>query len=214
MKMKFKYMIGMSLVLILTVWVFTARTAAAETVTIGGVEYERDGWGVKEPESDIQIESAHLADFGVFSTESYPAKKTSYRLMEGTELEAEVVRIASPDEGPTVYVVSGIHGDERAGFNGMAGMLAMYQSDKWPVVTAFRCYYHPDTDLALKPTTVKNVIAFFELEGLRYTPHPVFDFYDRYRAAVNEMRAKLSPLCGPTGAHFSGFLMMAMEGSI
>ena len=43
MKMKFKYMIGMSLVLILTVWVFTARTAAAETVTIGGVEYERDG---------------------------------------------------------------------------------------------------------------------------------------------------------------------------
>jgi hypothetical protein len=107
-----------------------------------------------------------------------------------------------------------LHGDERAGFNGIAGMLAMYQSDKWPVVTAFRCYYHPDTDLVLKPTTAKNVIVFFELEGLRYTTHPVFDFYDQYRAAINEMRATVSPLCGPTGAHFSGFLMMAMEGSI
>lgn len=116
MKMKFKYMIGMSLALILTVWVFTARTAAAETVTIGGVEYERDGWGVKEPESDVQIESAQLTDFGAFFTESYPVEKTSYRLLEGTELEAEVVRIASPNEGPTVYVVSGVHGDERAGW--------------------------------------------------------------------------------------------------
>ncbi len=107
-----------------------------------------------------------------------------------------------------------LHGDERMGFNGIAGMLAMYQSDKWPVITSFRCYYYPETDLALKPTTVKSVIAFFELEGLRYITHPIFEFYDRYRAAVNEMRAAVSPLCGPTGAHFSGFLMMAMEGSI
>ena len=107
-----------------------------------------------------------------------------------------------------------LHGDECAGFDGLASLLGMYRSDKWPVITAFRCYYYPETDLAIKPTTVKQVIAFFELDGLRYTPHPNFAFYNDYRAAVNEMRAMLSPLCGPTGAHFSGFLMMAMEGSV
>lgn len=112
------------------------------------------------------------------------------------------------------FLVQLLHGDERSGFDGLASLLAMYRSDKWPVITAFRCYYHPNTDLAIKPTTVKNVIAFFELDGLRYTPHPNFAFYDGYRAEINAMRAMLSPLCGPTGAHFSGFLMMAMEGSV
>ena len=107
-----------------------------------------------------------------------------------------------------------LHGEQHAGFDGLASLLAMYRSDKWPVVTAFRCYYHPDTDLIVKPTTVKKVITFFELNGLRYTPHPNFMFYDGYRAAINAMRAAVSPLCGPTGAHFSGFLMMAMEGSL
>jgi hypothetical protein len=107
-----------------------------------------------------------------------------------------------------------LYGVEAAGFDGLSSLLAMYQIDKWPVVTAFRCYCCPETDLAVKPTTVKNVISFFEIEGLRYTPHPVFTFYDGYRAAVGEMRAAVSARCGPTGAHFSGFLMMAMEGSI
>jgi len=128
----------------------------------------------------------------------------------------DAVRAMSAQEKETLAALLEqlLHGDERAGFDGLTEMLAPYQSAKWPVITAFRCYYHPDTDLALKPTTVKNVIAFFELEGLRYTPRPNFLFYDQYRTAINEMRVAVSPLCGPTGAHFSGFLMMAMEGSI
>jgi hypothetical protein len=125
----------------------------------------------------------------------------------------DAVRAMSPDDKRALagLLQELLHGNERAGFDGITGMLAACQIAKWPVVTAFRCYYHPETDLVLKPTTVKNVIAFFELEGLRYTPRPVFGFYNEYRSRINRMREAVSPLCGPSGAHFSGFLMMAME---
>jgi len=104
-----------------------------------------------------------------------------------------------------------LHGNEAMGFNGMAGMLAMRQAAKWPVVTALRCYYYPDTDLIIKPTTVKNVIAFFGLTGLVYTPQPNYAFYDRYRDALLEMRAgTAAPMNGYALAGYSGFLMMAM----
>ena len=94
----------------------SAEAPDSDTVIINGVEYERDGWGVKEPESDVDIETATLSDFGDFFSESYPVEKSSYYLMEGTEYEVEVVEIQSETEGPVVYIVSGIHGDERAGW--------------------------------------------------------------------------------------------------
>jgi hypothetical protein len=104
-----------------------------------------------------------------------------------------------------------LHGNEAMGFNGLAGMLAMRQAAKWPVVTALRCYYYPDTDLIIKPTTVKNVIAQFELPDLTYTPHPNFAFYERYRATLQDMRAQTAaPMNGYALAGYSGFLMMAM----
>ena len=106
-----------------------------------------------------------------------------------------------------------LHGNEAMGMSGLAAMLSMRQAGKWPVVTALRCYYYPDTDLIIKPTTVKNVIAHFGLDGLSYTPHPNFAFYDRYRAALLDMRARTAaPMNGYALAGYSGFLMMAMEG--
>ena len=41
--------------------------------------------------------------------------RTTYFLLEGTSLETEVCEIRGKDEGPAVYVVAGIHGDETAG---------------------------------------------------------------------------------------------------
>ncbi len=104
-----------------------------------------------------------------------------------------------------------LHGNEAAGMGGLAAMLAMRQAAKWPVVTTLRCYYYPDTDLVIKPTTVKNVIAHFGLTDIVYTPHPNFAFYDRYRAALLDMRSKTAaPMNGYELAGYSGFLMMVM----
>jgi hypothetical protein len=103
-----------------------------------------------------------------------------------------------------------LHGNEAMGMNGLAGMLAMRQAAKWPVVTALRCYYYPETDLIIKPTTVKNIIKIFSLTGLVYTTVPNFAFYERYRAALLEMRTVTHGSYGMALAGFSGFLMMSM----
>jgi hypothetical protein len=103
-----------------------------------------------------------------------------------------------------------LHGNEALGMNGLSAMLAMRGIAKWPVVTALRCYYDPVHDLIIKPTTVKNVIAHFGIQGLRYTPVPNFAFYDAYRAVLLDMRAAMSgPLRDSVLAGFSGFLMMS-----
>ncbi len=104
-----------------------------------------------------------------------------------------------------------LHGHEAMGFDGLCGMLSRYGANKWPAVTAPRCYYYPDTDLVLKPTTAKNVIAQFELTELQYTTRPNFAFYDRYRAALQYMRARTAaPMNSYALAGYSGFLMMVM----
>ena len=59
-------------------------------------------------------------------TEAKGARRSEYRLLEGTALELTAVRIQgeepdSPGEGGTLYIVGGIHGDEKAGW--MAGEL-------------------------------------------------------------------------------------------
>ncbi len=189
--------------------------------------------GFETPELAAMVKKHHVDKLTVFAREVFSpdmlddtreAAGNMVKLVTRSSLVSvfekpkfrDAVNIMSADEREALvlFLKQLLHGDQRVGFDGLARLLAVYRIDKWPVITAFRCYYHPDTDLALKPTTVKNVIAFFELDGLRYLVHPNYEFYDLYRAAINEMRAAVSPLCGPTGAHFSGFLMMAMEGSI
>lgn len=189
--------------------------------------------GFETPELAAMVKKHHLDKLTAFAREAFSpdmledtqeAAGNMVKLVTRSSLVSvfekpkfrDAVNIMSADEKEALvlFLKQLLHGNQRAGFDGLASLLAMYRIDKWPVITAFRCYYHPDTDLALKPTTVKNVIAYFELEGLQYLVHPNYEFYDRYRAAIHEMRAAVSPLCGPTGAHFSGFLMMAMEGSL
>lgn len=76
---------------------------------------------------------------------------------------------------------------------------------------SFLAYYRPDYDVFLKPTTVKNVIATFELEGLKYNPTPSYDFYKTYRQAINEMKKIVDSSLSPNNPSFSGFLMTAMD---
>ena len=71
---------------------------------------------ILEPDWTLDIDTMHFSDFGKTFAESYPVKTDRYKLMEGTEYEITVYHIASDQEGPTVYLVAGIHGDENAGW--------------------------------------------------------------------------------------------------
>ena len=104
-----------------------------------------------------------------------------------------------------------LHGSEARGFHQMLSILSLHNLAKWPLITVWRCYCCPETDLLYKPTTVKRVIAHFELDGLVYNPRPNYDFFVGYRSAIAAMKQELNPLLSPSGAAFSGFLMMAMD---
>lgn len=104
-----------------------------------------------------------------------------------------------------------LHGDEEKGFNALVDFLSIYKLAKWPLITIFRCYYYPDTDLLFKPTTVKNVIKKYELDNLIYRPMPSYEFFIGYRDTINSMKQLVSPQLSPNNAAFSGFLMMTME---
>jgi len=104
-----------------------------------------------------------------------------------------------------------LHGNEEKGFNLMLEVLLRHQLAKWTLISVFRCYYYPTTDLLFKPTTVKNVIKTFELENLVYKPRPSYDFFVKYRNAINEMKTHVDENFKRSNAAFSGFLMMGMD---
>lgn len=104
-----------------------------------------------------------------------------------------------------------LHGDEEKGFNQLLDLLTHYKLAKWTLITVFRCYYYPDTDLLYKPTTVKNVINKYELHGLVYKPRPSYDFFVKYRDAINDMKKEVDSSLSANNASFSGFLMLTME---
>jgi len=48
-------------------------------------------------------------------------------------------------------------------------------------LTVIPAYYYPNKEVFIKPTTVKNIIEIFELEGLQYKATPSYDFYKNIR---------------------------------
>lgn len=105
-----------------------------------------------------------------------------------------------------------LHGDERTGFETLIDILKEEKLAKWTLITAIPAYYNPTKDVFVKPTTVKNVIKYFELENRVYKPLPTYDFYEQYRDSINNMKSNVSAELTPHNAAFSGFLMMVMEG--
>lgn len=104
-----------------------------------------------------------------------------------------------------------LYGNEEEGFNQFVGCLYMKKLAKWPIVTASLVYLRPNTEILVKPTTVKGIIKTLELEDLVYKPSPSYDFYNRYREAINKMKTLVDPSLAPSNAAFSGFLMMFIE---
>lgn len=104
-----------------------------------------------------------------------------------------------------------LHGNQEPGFRLMAGLLKEYNLAKWPILTVCPIYYRPDTEVFIKPTTAKAVIAYFELEGLYYSPNPTFEFYRAYREQINIMKKEVAESMQFDNAAFCGFLMMSLD---
>jgi len=105
-----------------------------------------------------------------------------------------------------------LHKDQEIGFQMMTDLLATYKLAKWPLLTAIPYYYRPETEVFMKPTTVKGVISYFELQGLKYSPRPTYQFYRAYREQIAEMKKLVSHSLGfNDNAAFCGFLMMSLE---
>ena len=85
---------------------------------------------------------------------------------------------------------------------------------KWSLMTVCQTYFHPQRDVFIKPTTVKGVIEYFELENLHYKPTPSWAFYEAYRTAFHEMKFKVDKSLSPTNPAFSGFLWMCVHGEL
>jgi len=104
-----------------------------------------------------------------------------------------------------------LHADKEKGFGILADVLSVYKLAKWSIVTLIPYYYTRDEAFFIKPTTTKDIIKFFGLQGLVYKPRPTYEFYTKYTKLLEEMKSQVSPLIGADNAGFTGFLMMAMK---
>ncbi len=103
-----------------------------------------------------------------------------------------------------------LHGNQGFGFELMCDLLNEYKLAKWTLLTVCPVYYRPSQEVFIKPTTTKGIIEHFELEGLKYSPKPTFEFYRAYREQINQMKAELGASLQGGNAAFTGFLMMSI----
>lgn len=105
-----------------------------------------------------------------------------------------------------------LYGNKKEGFDIMVEILSFYTLAKWSLVTLISYYFYRDKEFFIKPTTTKNIITFFEIEGLVYKPRPSYEFYIQYTKVLKTMKKEVSKKISPNdNAGFTGFLMMSME---
>ena len=103
-----------------------------------------------------------------------------------------------------------LHSNQKQGFEMMLEVLTRGKLAKWSLISVVPAYFHPGTEVFIKPTTAKGVIEYFDLKGLEYKPRPTWEFYEKYRDHILQMKKVVSKTLSPNNAAFSGFLMMTM----
>lgn len=103
-----------------------------------------------------------------------------------------------------------LHGNTQAGFLVVLETLRDGRLAKWSRMTICQAYYHPQSEVFIKPTTAKRIIEYFELNHLHYRPQPSWDFYEEYRDAINEMKSRVDASLSPSSIAFTGFLMRSI----
>ena len=61
-----------------------------------------------------------------------------------------------------------------------------------------------------KPLTAKRVIAFLDIDDIQYKPRPSWEFYEGFKAHIDEMKSVVDESLSVNNAAFTGFLMMAI----
>ncbi|MCB1177342.1 MAG: hypothetical protein KDK36_07165 [Leptospiraceae bacterium] len=103
-----------------------------------------------------------------------------------------------------------LYGTQKTGFESLVHVLNKGKLAKWPIITCLPAYNKPDKEVFIKPTTAKGVIELLKIENLVYKPSPTWDFYDKYRKKINEMKKHVDKRLSPSNPAFSGFLMMSL----
>ena len=105
-----------------------------------------------------------------------------------------------------------LYGDKKEGFETLVEVLSFYGLAKWSIVTLIPYYFYRNKEFFIKPTTTKNILSFFEIEGLVYKPKPSYEFYAAYTTVLETMKQNVGEkISHDDNAAFTGFLMMAME---
>ncbi len=104
-----------------------------------------------------------------------------------------------------------LYGDQATGFSMQVDVLTRYKMAKWPILTVLGLYMHPGEEVLVKPTTVKGILKYFEVEDFTYTSKANYEFYAQYRQLVNDIKEKASERLDVDNAAFCGFLMMSIQ---
>ncbi len=101
--------------------------------------------------------------------------------------------------------------DQETGFNKQISVLAKYKMAKWPILTVLGLYMNPGVEVLVKPTTVKGILKYFEVEDFKYNSKAKYEFYSQYRTLVNDIKDKANEILKIDNAAFCGFLMMSIK---
>lgn len=103
-----------------------------------------------------------------------------------------------------------LHGNKKKGFEEMCELLAGYKLAKWSLMSILPLYFKPLEEVFVKPTTAKRVIAFLDIDDIQYKPRPSWEFYEGFKAHIDEMKSVVDESLSVNNAAFTGFLMMAI----
>jgi hypothetical protein len=103
------------------------------------------------------------------------------------------------------------YGNQKTGFNAILDLLSDGKLARWSLITIALVYFDLENEVFVKPTTAKAIINQLELEELLYKPRPSWDFYEKFRSTIIEMKSLVDPCLSPNNAAFTGFLMMSFS---
>jgi hypothetical protein len=104
-----------------------------------------------------------------------------------------------------------LYGNEEKGFTEMVEVLSIQKLAKWPLLTVWGVYFRPNEEIFVKPTATKNIIKFLEIEEVIYKPTPTYEFYNKYRKIVNDIKNEVDSSFSTYNVAFTGFLMMGID---
>ncbi|ASG67448.1 hypothetical protein fh0823_00370 [Francisella halioticida] len=104
-----------------------------------------------------------------------------------------------------------VNGQQKKGFEDLVSILGKAKLAKWSLITICLFYFDPQKEVFIKPTVTKDVINFFEIEDLVYKTTPTWEFYEKYRDVIHNMKNSVDKSIAINNAAFTGFIMMSLN---